>query len=227
MNSKIVLQFISAAIVTAAILAAPVASAAADVITLPVTAGFIEENWSGQPVASSTFESHGTALLILQPLTNQIDQNQPNGPVYMAAFSQTDLAQSFIQTHGNISGAGILLQPGIGSTDTVTIQLWDNLPNAGGVMLTEATAIGVAGTWVDVFWTAFTITPGTTYYLVFTGNTTLGIAGDTSNPYPFGMVYANPGFSSFPSFDYAFRTYYDDNVVIERHTWANVKSLFD
>lgn len=156
----------------------------------------------------------------------EIDQNQPSGPVYMAAFSQGDLAQSFQQTNGNICGAGILLQAGIGGSDNVTIAIWDALPNAGGTMLAEASATGTAGDWVDVYWPTITITPATTYYLVFTGNTTLGIAGDTSNPYPYGHVYANTGFSPFTGFDYAFRTYYDPTVSLERHTWASVKTLF-
>ena len=53
-----------------------------------------------------------------------IDQNQPSGPVDMAAFSQTDLAQSFQPGRPVSAGAGILLEAGYGSTDTVTIQLW-------------------------------------------------------------------------------------------------------
>jgi hypothetical protein len=155
-----------------------------------------------------------------------IDQDQPSGPVYMAGFSQTDLAQSFQQTNDNISGAGILLQEGIGSTDNVTIQLWDALPNAGGTMLGEASAVGTAGQWVDVFWGYFPVTPGTTYFLVFVGNTTLGIAGDVNNPYPFGQVYANAGFQPFPDYDYAFRTYYTTSVPTEAHTLSEIKELF-
>lgn len=155
-----------------------------------------------------------------------IDQDQPSGPVYMAAFSQTDLAQSFQQTNDNISGAGILLQPGIGSTDNVTISLWDGLPNAGGTLLIEASAMGTAGEWVDVFWGYYPVTPATTYFLVFTGNMTLGIAGDTNDPYPFGYVYANAGYQPFPLFDYAFRTYYTTSVPTEAHTLSEVKELF-
>jgi hypothetical protein len=137
-----------------------------------------------------------------------IDQDQPNGPSYMAAFSQTDLAQSFIPGLAESVGAGILLQSGIGTTDTVTIQLWTDLPNVGGAtMLAQASAIGTAGNWVDVYWSSVTLTVGQTYYLVFVGNTTLGIAGDTSDPYPDGQVYANGGFGSFPTYDYAFRTW--------------------
>jgi hypothetical protein len=156
-----------------------------------------------------------------------IDQNQPSGPTYMAGFSQTDLAQSFQQTNDNISGAGILLMADIGSTDNVTISLWDGLPNAGGTLLESASAMGTAGEWVDVFWGYYPITPETTYFLVFDGNTTLGVAGDVNNPYPHGHVYANAGFIPFPDFDYAFRTYYTTSVPTEAHSWTDVKDLFN
>lgn len=139
---------------------------------------------------------------------DMIDQEQNSATAYMAAFAQGDLAQSFQQANSNISGAGIFLQPNIGSTDNVEIQLWDALPNAGGTMLASASAMGTQGQWVDVFWSPVTVVPDTTYYLVFTGNTTLGIAGDISNPYPRGMVFANPGYQPFPDFDYTFHTYY-------------------
>ncbi len=156
-----------------------------------------------------------------------IDQNQPSGVTYMAGFSQGDLAQSFMQTNANISGAGILLQSGIGTSDTVTISLWNLLPNqAGAVMLASASATGTAGQWVDVFWGLVPIAPATTYYLVFTGNTTLGIAGDTSNPYAFGQVYANPGYQSWPTFDYAFRTYYNDVTATAPNSLSSIKALY-
>ena len=156
-----------------------------------------------------------------------IDQDQPSGPVYMAGFAQGDLAQSFQQTNANCSGAGILLQAGIGSTDNVTISLWDALPNAGGTMLASASAMGTAGEWVDVFWGYYPVTPATTYYLVFDGNLTLGIAGDVNDPYPNGNVFANPGYNPFPFYDYAFRTYYTTSVPTEAHSWSDVKGLFD
>jgi hypothetical protein len=165
--------------------------------------------------------------LVAMPATaNVIDQNQPSGPTYMAAFSQTDLAQSFIQSADNISGAGILLQAGVGSSDNVTISVWTALPNAGGTMLASASATGTQGEWVDVFWGYTPITPGTTYYLVFDGNLTLGIAGDTNNPYPHGHVFANAGYNPFPGFDYAFRTYQTSTVSTENQSWSEIKSLF-
>ncbi len=150
----------------------------------------------------------------LASATPVIDQDQPSGPQYMAAFAQTDLAQSFQQAQNNVAGAGILLQPDIGSSDTVTISLWDNLPTLGGSLLASSSAVGTAGSWVDVFWSPVAVTPDTTLYLVFTSaNDTLGITGDVYNPYPRGQVYANGGFGSFPAFDYAFRTYYDGTVA--------------
>ncbi|MCC7388405.1 MAG: hypothetical protein IT431_06515 [Phycisphaerales bacterium] len=137
-----------------------------------------------------------------------VDQYQGDGSVYMAGFGQTDLAQSFqTQSAPNITGAGILLQAGIGSSDNVTISLWTTLPNGGGQMLASASAQGTAGEWVDVFWGAVAINPNTTYYLDFAGNSSLGIAGSLNNPYAFGQVYANSGYGGFPSYDYAFRTW--------------------
>ncbi|MDY7109554.1 MAG: hypothetical protein SYC29_13045, partial [Planctomycetota bacterium] len=141
-----------------------------------------------------------------------IDQNQPNAVTYMAAFSQTDLAQSFKQENDTICGAGIQLYT-VGDPGEVTISLWDALPNQGGVMLASASDIGTPGNWIDVFWPTVSITAGQTYYLVFEdANTGMGIYGDTSNPYPDGQVFANPGYDPFPDFDYTFRTYYETGV---------------
>lgn len=221
MNSRFVSIITAAVILVAGVLAAPAAHAFTDV--LPATAG----SWE---FATFQMQRSETVLPTLPQYTDsrdsEIDQNQPSGPVYMAAFSQGDLAQSFIQTNSNIAGAGILLQAGVGGTDNVTIQVWTGLPNAGGTMLAEGSEAGTAGQWVDVFWDYVSVTPGTTYYLVFVGNTSLGVAGDTANPYPHGHVFANPGFNPFPNFDYAFRTYYDTDVSLERHSWAGVKALF-
>ncbi len=168
----------------------------------------------------------GALCMALPAYAQIIDQDQPSGPVYMAGFSQGDLAQSFKQTNANIVGAGIMLQPGIGTTDNVTISLWDALPNAGGTMLATASANGTEGQWVDVFWGIVPIAPATTYYLVFDGNTTLGIAGDTNNPYPDGNVFANSGYVPFPDFDYAFRTYYEDATATDATSWSRVKALY-
>jgi hypothetical protein len=155
-------------------------------------------------------------LLILGPVAltaraDIVDQSQLSEPFAMAAFSQTDLAQSFQQTNSNITGASAGLFPnfGDGGTGNITISLYDNLPNQGGVLLASGTDVGVAaGQFATVSWSAVNITPNTTYYLVFTStDPSLAVGGDITNPYPRGQVYANAGYQSFPNYDYAFQTF--------------------
>jgi len=143
-----------------------------------------------------------------------IDQQQTDGSIYMAALYQADLAQSFQQSHDNVAGAGIFLQPGVGSTGSVTIALWDALPNVGGNLLASGSGTGTAGTWFDVDWAPVTVTPGDTLYLVFLGDSTLGLSGAFGDLYPDGMMFANPGFQPFETWDYAFRTYYEDDLLV-------------
>jgi hypothetical protein len=83
------------------------------------------------------------------------------------------------------------------------------LPTAARNQLATASAPGTPGTRLDAFWNPVAVTPNTTYFLVFTGDPTLGIAGDV-NPYSRGQAYANAGFQPLPLFDYTFRTYYDN-----------------
>jgi len=143
-----------------------------------------------------------------------IDQDQPNYNTVMAYFAAGGLAQSFQQAHNNVAGAGIRLHTSSADPDMITIALWDKLPNQGGTLLKSQSALGTPGTWVDVSWSPEIVSPDTTLYLVLTSATnTLGISGDTSNPYGRGQVYAGAGFGSFPDYDYTFRTYYDPTVV--------------
>ena len=128
-----------------------------------------------------------------------VDQQSLSNTTCMALFSQTDLAQSFVPSLLSSNNAGI---------GDVTIALYDNLPNAGGVLLASGTALGVlAGNWADAIWPEVPVTPGNTYYIVFTGtNSNQCVAGDTSNPYPDGIVFANSGYTPFLGFDYTFKT---------------------
>jgi hypothetical protein len=143
-----------------------------------------------------------------------LDQNQATDSSPLAAFFQGDLAQSFQQAHGNIDGAGIHLRQFYGSGGTVTISLWDKLPNQGGVQLAGGSAAGTPGNWVDVLWGPVVVVPDTTLFLVFTStDSNMAIGGSTSNPYSRGNAYANAGYGSFPNYDYAFRTYYDSTFA--------------
>jgi hypothetical protein len=151
-----------------------------------------------------------------------IDQNASTNNATMALFNQTGLAQSFQQAASNISGAGVFLESGVGNTDTVIISLYTDLPNAGGTLLTSGSTTGTAGQWAEVFWAPYAITADTTYFLVFSGNTTLGISGDVENGYSRGSVFANTGYNQFADYDYTFRTYASTNVapVPEPETYA-------
>lgn len=165
----------------------------------------------------------GALFLLASPFVSAqvIDQNASTNNSYMAGFSQSDLAQSFQQAASTIAGAGIFLEPSAGTSGVVTISLWDNLPNASGNMLASASAVGTAGSWLDVFWSAVNVTADTTYYLVFTSSQdSLGIAGDDNNGYTRGQTYANSGFGSFPGYDYTFRTYAVAAPVPEPEVYA-------
>ncbi len=139
-----------------------------------------------------------------------IDQEQSLATAYMANFSQTDLAQSFIPSAGMCCGAGITLMGGVPGSGSVTISLWTGLPNAGGTQLATGTTdvtVGDDKVDVNVTWPGVVVTPGLTYYLVFTSTNDFGVTGATENPYPYGQVYANSGYGSFPNYDYTFRTF--------------------
>jgi hypothetical protein len=137
-----------------------------------------------------------------------LDQDASANNACMAGFGQVDLAQSFIQSAaGNINGAGIYMNPSYGSPETLTIGLWDNLPNAGGNLLASGTGLASPGSYFDVSWPCVNVTAGMTYYLVFSSTASMCYDGDVNNGYPNGMVFANPGYGAFPGFDYTFRTY--------------------
>lgn len=140
-----------------------------------------------------------------------VDQNAPTNNAFMATFDQVDLAQSFKQSTNNIAGAGVFMHDR-GTSGSVTISLYNALPNVGGSLLASSTGVANSNSWFDVFWNPIAIAADTTYYLVFTSaSSVLGIDGDTSNGYKRGQVYANSGYQSYSNFDYTFRTYTNDD----------------
>jgi hypothetical protein len=143
------------------------------------------------------------------PSAPSIDINQSQNNTCMANFTQGDLAQQFTATTNTICGAGLTFTDV--ANGSLTIALYSNLPNAGGTQLATGTVTVSNSNLGDVYWPPVTVTPGTLYYLVFTTGPSSPIsacvAGSTSNPYSGGILYANTGFSPFPTFDYTFRTY--------------------
>lgn len=141
---------------------------------------------------------------------NIVDQNAPNATSFIAGFDKPDLAQSFRQSGGNISGAGVFLHPRVGTSGSVSISLWTNLPDETNArQLATGLIAAVAGQWADIFWTPVEIDPAKTYYLQFTGSSTLGIAGNSQAGfgYAYGLAFANAGYLPYINYDYAFRTY--------------------
>ncbi|SRX55620.1 hypothetical protein AEQU1_02644 [Aequorivita sp. CIP111184] len=137
-----------------------------------------------------------------------LEVNQDSTDTCMANITQTDLAQSYIPIEPIAAGAGIMFDVASTGLD-VDLSLWDGLPNAGGTMLASGTSQTDGTVWTDVFWDpVVNVTVGNTYYIVIDGDPLLPcVAGDTSDPYPGGNVFANAGYNSFPGFDYTFRTY--------------------
>jgi hypothetical protein len=138
---------------------------------------------------------------------NVIDQSNPSVDAFISFTGGPALAQSFQQSHDNISGAGILLGP-FGISGFVTISLWNNLPTAGGTELASGTTVGTEGTYADVFWNPVTIVPDTTYYLVLNANPAFAVGVDLFNSYPNGELYAGKPYQPVPDDDFTFRTYY-------------------
>lgn len=129
----------------------------------------------------------------------------------VATFTDGTLAQSFQPAFDNVTGAGIFLLLNSTPTGDVTISLFDALPTAGSTALATATDTGTADSWFDVsFATPVTVTPNTTYFLVFSSsNADFGIGGNMDE-YSRGEAFLDNGSGGFfpvSGFDYAFRTF--------------------
>lgn len=157
------------------------------------------------------------------------DQQQLDDGQLIANFaSPPNLVQSFQQFNNNITGARVVLWDGVGSgsgTGDITINLYDNLPYMGGSVLATGIDLGVApgeSAIVD-FAGAVSIIPDATYYLVVSStNSSLGLAGASSNVYDRGQVFGFEPVTEVSASDFAFETFYDTTVaaVPEPSTFA-------
>ncbi len=160
-----------------------------------------------------------------------VDQSQLLNP-YAEVSANGWAGQQFIPSLTNSAGAGFYLennaQP---NTGIFTVELWTDIAsNLGASMLASGTtAYSFAGyqkSWVDVFWNAVAVTPGTTYFLAFTAGGqpgTMAVYGMGGNPYPGGFfVYQNynggsdtsPYVNGYPNDDLAFREYASTAVPV-------------
>jgi len=140
-----------------------------------------------------------------------IDVDQPSNTQVIAHFFQGDIAQSFVPNKPTSVGAGFYMNASFGVGGTFTVELWDNLPNLTGAnMLATGSVSAIPDTWAEVTWPSAPLIVGNTYYLVLTcTDSAMGVAGDILNPYTQGMVFANTGFTPFPTLDFTFHTWAD------------------
>lgn len=180
------------------------------------------DNCCGYSLCSTEagFCSGGGYCGFYEPCTDcqeAVDQNQPSDTTNMAFFSQSDLAQSFQQKLPSLKSAEIFLRDEVGTQDSVTLSVYDGLPNAGGSLVTRGGTVAREGEWARVRFPRTWLATDQTYYMVLEsgGSGGLAVSGDTLNPYPLGQVFANPGFNPFPDFDYTFRTFSEVPIMLD------------
>ncbi|MEN0004595.1 MAG: T9SS type A sorting domain-containing protein [Bacteroidota bacterium] len=159
--------------------------------------------------------------------SSNIDQEQTTAPL----FTELNLtvvgpfAQSFVPTATQICGAGFLVSNNSGSGN-LTIELWDALPNATGAnMLANGMVAVAAGSYADVSWAAVDVMPGTTYFLVITGDDNIFIG--IGNSYANGQAYDSNSspFNPFPDSDYTFRTFTCSTGACTAEATADIEVL--
>ena len=146
-----------------------------------------------------------------------VDQNNP---VVGEAWCLIDnlCGQSFQQGAGNISGAGIYLSPGFGTSGTITISIYQNYGGVPSGLIASGTSgiVGPSSGWVDVLWLPTSVSSLTTYYLVLSAtDPALAAAQDGVGGFGDGGDYASGqavygGSFFYQNVDLTFRTYSDD-----------------
>jgi PEP-CTERM motif len=153
--------------------------------------------------------------------TPVIDQNNP--PPFAGGFCVIDTAeicgQSFQQSHTNITGAGIFLDPSyVSGPSTVTLSVYSAYPGSSGTLLASGTSglVDSNAGWVDAFWSPVATTLLTNYYLVIDGGSLSTMAAAFSfGDYPLGNAFASGNIAGFSAYDLKFRTYYSDGVSVD------------
>ena len=141
------------------------------------------------------------------------------------------IGQQFIPSLTNSAGAGFFFESsGRGSSGIFTVELWTDIAsNPGANKLASGTTAYRFGasekSWVDVFWDAVAVTPGTQYFLAFTAGGELqgmNVYGTAGNVYADGsFLYQNynggidtsPYLNGYPDEDTSFREFASTAVV--------------
>jgi hypothetical protein len=158
-----------------------------------------------------------------------VDQSQAY-PQYGLVWANGWVGQQFIPSLTNSAGAGFYLQAGPASTGIFTVELWTDIAsNPGATKIASGTTpysfLTNQQSWLDVFWNAVAVTPGTQYFLAMSAGgqpQTVGVYGAGGNPYPGNsFLYQNynggsdtsPYVNGYPNDDTAFREYASTAVV--------------
>ena len=90
----------------------------------------------------------------------------------LTLYANSWLGQTFRPTANTVSGAGFevweAFTGGSGVSGTFTVQLWDNTPSVSGatMLASGTTPYYINGrSYLDVFWSAVSVTPGAQYFL--------------------------------------------------------------
>ncbi len=144
---------------------------------------------------------------------------QNDGSVCIAEFSQAGLAQSFTAAGSLSCGAAIYIADNSVAAGSLTIELWDSLPNNPNAQMLATGTLPIVenGAWANVYWAQpVDIITGRRYHLVFTGSSpTQCVGGTVSSSYLGGNAHAN-NYASFNNFDYAFRIF-----DCAQYLWSN------
>ena len=117
------------------------------------------------------------------------------------------LAQTFEANTDSVSGASLLT---VGSrAASVSVELWDGLPNAGGTLLADGELADFEpGGWAELSWPPVPVTTHTSYVLIIslTGDD-VAIASNSMNPYAGGQAHVGADFIPVLDTDFTFRTW--------------------
>jgi hypothetical protein len=181
-------------------------------------------------VTALLYAGLGNAALVVDQ--EQTISSNDQGFAILVGTKDVDLIlkQSFMQSQGNIAGAGLFLTPRTGGNGDITIALLDDTMTLkrSGTLAVDTTSSDWDpdddGEWVDVFWAPLVASLTDTFYLRFTSGVTGEsgfLAGAALNGSPNSDQYikgiATIGSTKYdgtaePFRDVTFRTYYDNDL---------------